>query len=89
MVTNKLIETPGTSCSSPARKTKRAVNYAESDDEDEDDSPIFKPVTSNARNAKRRRLNKVVDESDEEYSQDHQEIEGWYPPRSIWLLCLC
>ena len=34
MRTNELIETPGTSYSSPSRKAKKQVNYAESDPED-------------------------------------------------------
>ena len=50
--TDRLIETPGTSYSSPSRKAKKQVNYAESDAEDEDE--VFKPLSGNGRAAKRR-----------------------------------
>nr|POE77607.1 dna mismatch repair protein msh6 [Quercus suber] len=65
-----LIETPGTSYSSPARKVKKPVSYAESDDEDEDeDEAVFKPLSGNRRAAKRRRIS-VKDESDDEFGFD-------------------
>jgi len=63
--TNQLIETPGTSYSSPSRKAKKQVNYAESDGEDDDDE-VFKPLSGNGRAAKRRRIS-VKDESDDEF----------------------
>ena len=66
--TNKLIETPGTSYSSPSRKAKKQVNYAESDAE-EDDDEVFKPLSGNGRAAKRRRIS-VKDESDDESGFD-------------------
>lgn len=60
--TDRLIETPGTNYSSPSRKAKKQVNYAESDDDD--DQP-FKPLSGNGRAAKRRRIS-VKDESDDD-----------------------
>lgn len=68
METDGLIETPGTSFSSPARKAKKQVNYAESDNEDDDDE-VFKPLFGNGRAAKRRRIS-VKDESDDEFGFD-------------------
>ncbi len=67
MSTDRLIETPGTSFSSPSRKVKKQVNYAESDDED--DAP-FKPLSGNGRAAKRRRISVKDDESDDEFGLD-------------------
>ncbi|QIW97836.1 hypothetical protein AMS68_003354 [Peltaster fructicola] len=58
----------GTSFSSPTRKTKKNVNYAESE-EDEDDGPVFRKVSGNGRATKRRRINNVV-ESDDEFAVD-------------------
>ena len=66
--TNELIETPGTSYSSPSRKAKKQVNYAESDAEDDEDE-VFKPLSGNGRAAKRRRIS-VKDESDDEFGFD-------------------
>ncbi|KAI5370925.1 Putative DNA mismatch repair protein MutS, core [Septoria linicola] len=60
-------ETPGTSFSSPSRKVKKQVNYAESDDED--DAP-FRPLSGNGRAAKRRRISVKDDESDDEFGLD-------------------
>ncbi|KAF2084464.1 DNA mismatch repair protein Msh6 [Saccharata proteae CBS 121410] len=56
--------------SSPSRKasSKRTVNYAESDDDDED---VFQPVsanTANRRGSKRRRI--VQEDSDDEFGID-------------------
>ena len=65
--TDQLIETPGTSYSSPSRKAKKQVNYAESDDEDEDE--VFKPLSGNGRATKRRRIS-VKDESEDEFGFD-------------------
>ncbi|KAI7516158.1 hypothetical protein KC317_g23541, partial [Hortaea werneckii] len=64
---NKENETPGTLFSSPSRKAKKQVNYAESDDEDDDE--VFKPLSGNRRASKRRRIS-AKDESDDEYGFD-------------------
>lgn len=61
-------ETPGTNFSSPARKAKKQVNYAESDD-DEDDEP-FKPLSGNGRAAKRRRISVKDEDSEDEFGLD-------------------
>ncbi|PPJ52403.1 hypothetical protein CBER1_10422 [Cercospora berteroae] len=61
-------ETPGTSFSSPSRKAKKPVSYAESDDED--DEP-FRPLSGNGRAAKRRRISVKDDESDDEFGLDN------------------
>ncbi|KAK5109701.1 hypothetical protein LTR62_006824 [Meristemomyces frigidus] len=57
----------GTSYSSPSRKVKKQVNYAESDNEDEED--VFKPLSGNSRAKKRRRIS-VKDDSDDEFGFD-------------------
>ncbi len=70
MWTDQLIETPGTSYSSPSRKAKKQVNYAESGDEDgEDEDEVFKPLSGNGRAVKRRRIS-VKDESDNDFEVD-------------------
>lgn len=69
--TDQLIETPGTSYSSPSRKAKKTVNYAESDAEDDEDD-VFKPLSGNGRAAKRRRIS-VKDESDDDFGFDAAE----------------
>nr|OQO17736.1 hypothetical protein B0A51_14358 [Rachicladosporium sp. CCFEE 5018] len=61
---NKENETPGTVYSSPTRKAKKPVSYAESD-EDED---VFKPLSGNGRAAKRRRISSK--DSDDEFGFD-------------------
>ena len=66
--TDRLIETPGTNFSSPSRKAKKQVNYAESDAEDDEDE-VFKPLSGNGRAAKRRRIS-VKDDSDDEFGFD-------------------
>ncbi|KAK4545544.1 hypothetical protein LTR36_002894 [Oleoguttula mirabilis] len=65
---NKENETPGTLYSSPVRKAKKQVNYAESDHE-EDEEDVFKPLSGNGRAAKRRRIS-VKDDSDDEFGFD-------------------
>ncbi|KAK4574367.1 DNA mismatch repair protein msh6 [Recurvomyces mirabilis] len=65
---NELTETPGTSFSSPSRKVKKQVNYAESDD-GEDEEEVLKPFSGNGRANKRRRIS-VKDQSDDEYGFD-------------------
>jgi hypothetical protein len=56
------------------------VNYAESD-EDEDDEEVFKPVSSNRRAGKRRRI-EIDGDSDDEFGFDQatqaamEEMEG-------------
>ncbi|KAF2212463.1 hypothetical protein CERZMDRAFT_41610 [Cercospora zeae-maydis SCOH1-5] len=60
-------ETPGTNFSSPSRKVKKQVNYAESDDDD--DEP-FRPLSGNGRAAKRRRIGVKGDTSDDEFGLD-------------------
>ena len=64
-MTDQLIETPGTLHSSPSRKAKKPISYAESDDEDD----VFKPLSGNGRAAKRRRVG-VKDDSDDEFGFD-------------------
>ncbi|KAK5163093.1 DNA mismatch repair protein msh6 [Saxophila tyrrhenica] len=66
--TNKENETPGILYSSPSRKVKKQVNYAESDGE-EDEDEVFKPLSGNRRAAKRRRIS-VKDDSDDEFGFD-------------------
>ncbi|EMC94639.1 hypothetical protein BAUCODRAFT_111690 [Baudoinia panamericana UAMH 10762] len=63
---NKENEAPGTSYSSPSRKAKKQVNYAESDD-DGDEEP--RPLPGKGRASKRRRIS-VKDESEDEYGFD-------------------
>lgn len=65
--TDRLIETPGTAYSSPSRKAKKPVSYAESDD-DEDEG--LKPSSGNRRAAKRRRISVKDDDSDDEFGLD-------------------
>jgi DNA mismatch repair protein MSH6 len=66
--TDRLIETPAITSTSPSRKSKKQVNYAESDDEDE--AP-FKPLSGNGRAAKRRRISVRDDsDSDDEFALD-------------------
>lgn len=65
MQTDRLIESPGTSFSSPSRKAKKQVNYAESDDDDE----VFRPLSGNGRAAKRRRIS-TKEDSDDEFGFD-------------------
>lgn len=66
---NSLIESPGALFSSPSRKAKKPLSYAESDaEEDDDDEDAFKP-RSGGRAAKRRRIS-VKDDSDDEFDYD-------------------
>lgn len=65
--TDPLIETPGTNYSSPSRKAKKQVNYAESDEDEDED---LKPSTGNRRAAKRRRISARDDDSDDEFGLD-------------------
>ncbi|KAK4634773.1 DNA mismatch repair protein msh6 [Fulvia fulva] len=64
---NKENETPGTAYSSPSRKAKKPVSYAESD-EDEDEG--LKPSSGNRRASKRRRISVKDDDSDDEFGLD-------------------
>ncbi|KAH7406171.1 muts domain V-domain-containing protein [Phaeosphaeria sp. MPI-PUGE-AT-0046c] len=67
---NKENEVAGVAFSSPSRKARKSVNYAESDgDEDEDD--VLGPIANNARGraTKRRRVS-VEDDSDDEFGLD-------------------
>ncbi|KAF2192150.1 DNA mismatch repair protein Msh6 [Zopfia rhizophila CBS 207.26] len=60
-------EVAGVAFSSPSRKTKKTVNYAESDDDDE----VFQPISNNARKeraTKRRRVS--LEDSDDEFGLD-------------------
>lgn len=81
-VTDVLIETPGTQYSSPSRKAKKQVSYAESEDEEDD---VFKPLSGNGRAAKRRRISSKQ-ESDDEFGFDAatqaaiQDEDGMYAP---------
>lgn len=74
---DKLIETPGTSYSSPPRKARKQVSYAESatSDGDDDDEPIFRPVSGNGRANKRRRVSKMI-ESEDEFEPEAEEVKG-------------
>ncbi|OSS44482.1 hypothetical protein B5807_10778 [Epicoccum nigrum] len=65
---NKENEVAGVALSSPSRKGRKSVNYAESDD-DEDD--VLGPIANNsrARTIKRRRVS-VEDDSDDEFGLD-------------------
>jgi len=65
--TDWLIETPGTTYSSPSRKAKKQVSYVESDAEDDEDD--VKPASGNRRALKRRRIS-VKDDSEDEYGFD-------------------
>ncbi|KAF2486648.1 muts domain V-domain-containing protein [Neohortaea acidophila] len=58
----------GTLYSSPSRRGKKQVNYAESDAE-EDEDEVFKPLSGNRRAAKRRRIS-VDDDSDDDFGGD-------------------
>lgn len=51
--------------SSPSRAAKKAVSYAESDAEDDEDE-VFKPLSGNSRAAKRRKIS-IKDDSDDEF----------------------
>ncbi|OTB02721.1 hypothetical protein M426DRAFT_13323 [Hypoxylon sp. CI-4A] len=57
--------------SSPIRKTKKTVNYAESSDEDQD---VF--ATMNASQARRRTRQKsrVVDDDEEDYQENNKDV---------------
>ncbi|KAK8195973.1 DNA mismatch repair protein msh6 [Zalaria obscura] len=65
-----LQEGPELALSSPSRKAKKKISYAESNSEDEDEEPL-KPRSSNARGraAKRRKIS-VDDDSDDEFAMD-------------------
>ncbi|KZF26251.1 putative DNA mismatch repair protein Msh6 [Xylona heveae TC161] len=61
----------GASLGSPGRKSRKSINYAESDDEYSDEDEVFKPTRANAtrsRSSKRRKLS--LDDSDDEFVQD-------------------
>jgi len=70
--TDPLIETPGTSPSSPSRAAKKQINYAESDDDEED--IVFKPLSGNGRATKRRKISVKDDASDEEFGLDEATL---------------
>ncbi|CAO2657216.1 Nn.00g033420.m01.CDS01 [Neocucurbitaria sp. VM-36] len=61
-------EVAGVAFSSPSRKARKSVNYAESDDDDDD---VLGPIAHNARGraTKRRRVS-VEDDSDDEFGLD-------------------
>ncbi|OAL05848.1 DNA mismatch repair protein Msh6 [Phaeosphaeriaceae sp. SRC1lsM3a] len=67
---NKENEVAGVAFSSPSRKARKSVNYAESDD-DEDEDDVLGPIANNARGRaiKRRRVS-VEDDSDDEFGLD-------------------
>ncbi|KAF2501654.1 DNA mismatch repair protein Msh6 [Lophium mytilinum] len=65
---NKENELAGVASSSPIRKGKKPVSYAESDDDDDD---VFQPISANARKGratKRRRVS--LEDSDDEFGVD-------------------
>ncbi|KAF3040241.1 DNA mismatch repair protein msh6 [Didymella heteroderae] len=67
-VTPVVTEVAGVALSSPSRKGRKAVNYAESDEDDDD---ILGPIANNsrARATKRQRVS-VDDDSDDEFGLD-------------------
>lgn len=67
VLADRLIESPATLYSSPSRRAKKQVSYAES--EDEDDAP-FRPLSGNGRASKRRRISAKLDESEDEFGLD-------------------
>lgn len=84
---NRLIESPGTIFSSPSRKAKKSISYAESDAEDDEDE-VFKPLSGNRRAAKRRKVS-IKDDSDDEFGFDAstqaamESDEGMYGPHFL------
>ncbi|KAL1796339.1 hypothetical protein ACET3X_004879 [Alternaria dauci] len=65
---NKENEPADVTPSSPTRKARKPVNYAESDDEDED---VLGPIANNARGRATKRQRVVVDDdSDDEFGLD-------------------
>ncbi|KAF2454349.1 muts domain V-domain-containing protein [Lineolata rhizophorae] len=57
--------------SSPPRKARKSVNYAESDQEDDEDEEVFRPISANttkSRVSKRRKF--ISDDEDEEFGID-------------------
>ncbi|KAI9715476.1 MAG: hypothetical protein M1812_005952 [Candelaria pacifica] len=65
--------------SSPSRKSKKAVNYAESGDEGEaeDDEEAFNPIPINITRGRASKRKKIVDEvdSEEDYMQEN-DVDG-------------
>lgn len=61
-----LTEAPDTLFSSPSRRAKKQISYAEPDDEEDD---VFKPLSGNGRAAKRRRIS-TKEDSDDEFGFD-------------------
>ncbi|KAL9095870.1 MAG: hypothetical protein Q9165_001867 [Trypethelium subeluteriae] len=59
---------PGSSFYSPSRKAKKTINYAESNNSEDEDEEVFKPLsnnTTNGRSSKRRKVS--LEESEDEY----------------------
>ncbi|OCL15066.1 DNA mismatch repair protein Msh6 [Glonium stellatum] len=63
---NKENEVAGVPMSSPIRQGKKAVNYAESDDEDE----VFHPISANATRRASKRRKVALEDSDDEFGFD-------------------
>ncbi|KAI9838717.1 MAG: DNA mismatch repair protein msh6 [Sclerophora amabilis] len=60
--------------SSPSRKARKNVSYAESDDEDDDEEDVYKPVrSSRARDRSSKRRKTTLDEESED---DFQDADG-------------
>ncbi|KAF2691856.1 DNA mismatch repair protein Msh6 [Lentithecium fluviatile CBS 122367] len=67
---NKENEVAGVALSSPSRKAKKSVNYAESESDDDDDE-VFKPIANNARKGRLTKRRRVVSEdSEDEFGLD-------------------
>jgi len=67
---NKENEVAGVAISSSSRKARKAVNYAESDD-DEDEDDVLGPIANNARSRAMKRMRvSVEDDSDDEFGLD-------------------
>ncbi|KAF2132105.1 DNA mismatch repair protein Msh6 [Dothidotthia symphoricarpi CBS 119687] len=66
---NKENEVTDVAFSSPSRKARKGVKYAESDDEDDDD--ILGPIANNSRGrTQKRRKVSIQDDSDDEFGLD-------------------
>ncbi|KAH3972303.1 DNA mismatch repair protein [Parastagonospora nodorum] len=67
---NKENEVAGVAFSSPSRKARKSVNYAESDD-DEDEDDVLGPIANNSRGRATKRMRvSVQEDSDDEFGLD-------------------
>ncbi|KAH7119889.1 muts domain V-domain-containing protein [Dendryphion nanum] len=66
---NKENEVAEVALSSPSRKVKRSINYAESDDDEEDE--VFKPIANNSRKGRATKRQRVtLEDSEDEFGLD-------------------